>query len=68
MGSQQTTFHWAWAELNVTSDYDVEVVAFGYETEPDTPIQAGVPEPNSLASLALGAAALLPARRRKRTA
>ena len=47
--------HWGWAELNVTADNDVEVVAFGYETTPGTPIAAGVPEPNSLALLALGA-------------
>jgi len=47
---------------------DLDAFAWGYETDPGVPIEAGalVPEPGSLAMLAVGAAAM--ARRRRRSA
>jgi len=61
-GGVDPTRHFAWAELNVTPLFDLEVTAFGYETKPDTPIIAGsesVPVgglvPLSLGLLAAGA-------------
>lgn len=61
--------HFGWARLSVNdvdpgdpstfSDLTVSVHDFGYESEPNTPILAGVPEPSSLGLLALGAAGVL---------
>ncbi len=49
----------------VRSGMELETFAWGYETTPGVPIEAGVPEPGSLALLAFGAAAAL---RKRRTA
>ena len=43
---------------------ELDAFAWGYETEVGVPIPAGVPEPGTLAALAVGAAALLGRRRR----
>ncbi len=42
-----------------SADYTVDAFAWGYETEVGVPIPAGVPEPGTLALLAIGATALL---------
>ena len=43
-----STFHQAWIELEVTgtieTGYGLDVIAYGYETEPDTGILAGYPQ------------------------
>lgn len=46
---------------------ELDAFAWGYETDPDVPIAAGIPEPGTLAALALGAAAALAGRRRVRS-
>ena len=56
--------HWAWVDVNVLSDGSIQVGSVGYETVSGNPIPAGMPEPSSLAVLALGAAGLLGRRRR----
>jgi hypothetical protein len=60
--------HYGWIGV-VPHDLDPHVFdafAWGYETEPMTPIAAGaVPAPGTLAALALGAAAALGRRKRK---
>ncbi|REK15941.1 MAG: PEP-CTERM sorting domain-containing protein [Planctomycetota bacterium] len=43
----------------------ITVYGGGYESDPNTPIVAGVPEPGSLTLLAMGAAGLVAWRRRK---
>ncbi len=59
--------HYGWIGVTVTEINDVHTLsafAWGYETDPMTPIAAGaVPAPGTLAALAFGAVAL---RRRKR--
>jgi hypothetical protein len=42
-GGVDPTVHWAWAQLNVTPDFDLEIIAFGYESDPSTSITAGDP-------------------------
>ncbi len=58
--------HYGWMSLQLTRlvgpgfpDWDFDLLAWGYETEPDTPLPAGAaPAPGgALAALALGAAA-----------
>ena len=45
------------------SGMELDAFAWGYETTPGVPIEAGVPEPGSLALLAFGAVAVLRKRR-----
>jgi len=52
----------------VRTGMELDTFAWGYETEAGVPIPAGaIPEPGTLAALALGAAALLATRRRVRS-
>ncbi|RKY24127.1 MAG: hypothetical protein DRP62_04460 [Planctomycetota bacterium] len=60
--------HWGWAEISIDLSGDpgegwLILYGYGYETEPDTPIAAGAPEPAMIALLGLGSLVLL---RRKR--
>ncbi len=53
---------YAW--IGVTrSGNELDAFAWGYETTPGVPIEAGVPEPNTLALLAFGAVAAIRKRR-----
>ena len=63
--------HFAWMDLATNAydpldltSYDITVYGYGYETTPNTGIAAGVPEPASLALVALGAAGLLAFKRK----
>jgi hypothetical protein len=62
--------HIGWVEVEVDmndSDSYIKFIAWGYETDADTPISAGaIPEPSSLALLACGAAGLVAKRRKKK--
>jgi hypothetical protein len=56
--------HYGWIGV-VRSGQEVDAFAWGYETVPGEPIEAGaIPEPGSLAILALGAAAMVCRHRR----
>ena len=55
-------WHYGW--IGVIRDAgNLETFAWGYESDIDTPIAAGIPEPGTLAMLALGT--VLVARRRR---
>ncbi len=54
--------HYGWIGVERTGTR-LATFAWGYETTPGVPIEAGVPEPGSLALLAFGAAAALRKRR-----
>lgn len=54
--------HYGWIGVTRTGA-DLDAFAWGYETEPGVAIPAGIPEPGSLAMLALGATGLLARRR-----
>ena len=57
--------HYGWVGVvHNGSSYDFDVVAWGYETTPNTPVAAGAPTPSTLAGLALGAAAFSGRKRR----
>jgi len=58
-----THFGWIGVELN-SSTHLADAFAWGYESDPNTPIAAGAPEPGSLALLACGVAGVA-IRRRK---
>lgn len=64
-------FNYGWIEVVVNADsISGEVIRYGIESEVDQPAIAGVgvPETNSLACLAIGAAGLLGWRQRRKTA
>lgn len=61
-GGQSYHYGWILVKWNV-SDYRFDALAWGYETQSDTPIAAGAPEPASVAILALAGAAWLGRRR-----
>jgi len=54
--------HYGWAQINMTAYYAVQLYAFAFESDPDTPITA--PEPMTLSMLALGTVGLLARRKR----
>jgi hypothetical protein len=58
-----SAWHYGWIGVNRTG-YTMEAFAWGYETEPGVPIAAGIPEPDTLAMLAIGFVAAGTARRR----
>lgn len=58
--------HYGWIGV-VRTATELDAFAWGYETEAGVPIPAGIPEPGTLAALALGAAAVLAGRRRVRS-
>ena len=62
-------WHYGWVEVvrdpDGTDPYALEALAWGYETEPGVPIPAGIPEPGSLALLALAAVAATTRRRQR---
>jgi hypothetical protein len=55
--------HNGWIGVVMDSSYNLDAFAWGYETAPGVPIAAGVPEPGTLALLALGVMAALRRRR-----
>lgn len=55
--------HYGWIGV-VRNGFELDTFAWGYETDPGVPVGAGVPEPNTLALLALGFVAAGAARRR----
>lgn len=63
--------HYGWIEAATAVDevnytISVRVTGYGYETDADTPVTAGVPEPSSLALFALGATGIAALARRRR--
>lgn len=68
--SDGTDAFYGWAQVSVKTDLtSLTLINFAYETEANTPIEAGaVPLPGSLVMLASGCAGLLAYRRMKRAA
>jgi hypothetical protein len=68
--------HYGYVDLTTTvpgietpGEFSITLADWGYETDPNTPIPAGgVPEPSSLALLAIGAAGLAVFRKRRAAA
>jgi len=63
--------HYGWIEAATAVDeanytISVRVTGYGYETDADTPVAAGVPEPSSLGMSALGATGIAALMRRRR--
>lgn len=61
--------HYGWIRLNINANGTTSIIDFsnaGYETAPNTQILAGVPEPGTMAMMAMGAAALLGAAIKRR--
>lgn len=56
---------YGWIGVEMDDQYALDPFAWGYETEVGVPIPAGIPEPGSLAALAVGVAALASRRRRR---
>ena len=65
-----TDVNYGWIEVSVNADNSSgEIIRYAIETEVNTAIAAGaIPEPNSLACLAVGAAGLLGWRKRRKEA
>jgi hypothetical protein len=61
-------WHYGWIAVDFNGYFSLEAFAWGYETEPGVPIAAGIPEPDTLAMLALGFVGVAAARRRSRQA
>lgn len=58
--------HYGWIGVVRENTWELDTFAWGYETTPGVPIAAGVPEPGTLALLAIGAVGAV--RRRRRSA
>ncbi|MCA9311954.1 MAG: PEP-CTERM sorting domain-containing protein [Phycisphaerales bacterium] len=60
------TSHYGWIALRHSGTYapTIDLVAWGYETEPGVAVAAGAPTPSTLAGLALGATAFAGRKRR----
>ena len=61
---QGSGWQYGWIGV-VRTGIEFDAFAWGYETEPGVPIAAGVPEPTTLALVALGAGSMLIRRRRR---
>ena len=57
-------YQYGWIGVIYDGDIALDAFAWGYETEVGVPIEAGVPEPGSLALMALGAVGVMTRRRR----
>jgi len=64
---EENDLHFGWVELSVAADLNsLTIYGFAYESDPDTPINAGaVPVPSSLLLMASGALGVLAYRRRR---
>ncbi|MEP7015241.1 MAG: PEP-CTERM sorting domain-containing protein, partial [Verrucomicrobiota bacterium] len=61
--------HYGWVQLAVSANGTTSIIDFtnaAYNTTPGAPINAGVPEPGTMALLAMGATAILGAAIKRR--